>query len=140
MSILRNAVSAVLILALLSLGACATYQYEGAATGGAVGGAAGALLDRSNPWRGGVIGAALGAIFGATISEVSARGARQAAYAGRPVEYRTESGRAVYRAEPVEYNARTDCHKVHERVWQDGRLVKDEIREVCEGEKTEPGY
>ncbi|GAB4388905.1 MAG: glycine zipper 2TM domain-containing protein [Thermodesulfovibrionales bacterium] len=140
MSTLRKAVSAVLVLALLSIGACATYQYEGAATGGAVGGVAGALLDRSNPWRGGVIGAALGAIFGATISEVSVRGARQAAYTGRPVEYRTEDGRGVYRAEPLEYNARTDCHKVHERVWEDGRLVKDQIREVCEAQKTEPKY
>jgi hypothetical protein len=29
---------------------------------------------------------------------------------------------------------------VHEKIWQDGRLVRDEIKEVCEGEKTEPTY
>ncbi|MGC9046225.1 MAG: glycine zipper 2TM domain-containing protein, partial [Thermodesulfovibrio sp.] len=33
-------------------------HYEGAGAGAVVGGVAGALLDKKNPWRGGVIGAA----------------------------------------------------------------------------------
>jgi hypothetical protein len=139
----RKISAVVLALALLALGACATHQYEGAAVGGGVGGVAGALLDNDNPWRGGVIGAALGALFGATIADVSVRGSQEAARTGRPVEYRTttESGRTgMYRADPLEYNPRTKCHKVQERTWEDGKLIRDEIKEVCESEKIERRY
>jgi hypothetical protein len=38
-----------------------------------VGGVAGAILDRHNPWRGGVIGAAIGAVAGWTLTEISER-------------------------------------------------------------------
>ncbi len=137
---MKKAVAIVLILVLLPLAACTQYHTEGAVTGGAVGGIAGALLDHRNPWRGGVIGAALGAVLGATLADISYRGSREAYSTGRPVEYRTEDGRGVYRAEPLEYDARTRCRKVHERVWEDGRLVKDQIREVCEGTRYERGY
>ena len=65
----------------------------------------------------------------------------EAALEGRPVEYRTEDGRGLYRADPVgPYDSRTRCSKIHERVWEDGRLVKDQIREVCEGTKYERRY
>jgi outer membrane lipoprotein SlyB len=140
MSTARKATVILLSLTLLLIGACAQHHYEGAAAGGAVGGMAGAFLDDDNPWRGGVIGAALGAIFGATIADVSVRGAQEAAQTGRPVEYRTENGRGVYRADPLEYSPRTKCHKVQERTWQDGKIVKDEIKEVCESEKIERRY
>jgi hypothetical protein len=136
----RKAISLVMAVVFIFASACATYHYEGAAVGGAVGGTAGALLDNSNPWRGGVIGAALGALFGATITEVAVQGRREAAYSNRPVEYKTEDGRGVYRADPLDYDARTKCRKVQERVWEDERLVKDEIKEVCEGEKYERRY
>jgi len=59
---------------------------------------------------------------------------------GKPVEYRTTDGRGVYRADPIDYDTRTRCHKVQERVWEDGRLIKDEVREVCEGSKSERRY
>jgi hypothetical protein len=140
MSTLRKALAVFVVVSLLAISACATYQYEGAAAGGAVGGLAGALLDHRNPWRGGVIGAALGGILGATLSDISARGAQEVAYTGMPVQYATEDGRGVYRAEPMDYNAQTKCHKVHERVWENGQLIKDRVKEVCEGEKTERTY
>ncbi len=138
---MKKIVSLILLLSLLSLtAACTQYHAQGAGAGGAIGGVAGALLDRRNPWRGGVIGAALGALAGATVTDVSMRASQEAAVSGRPVEYRTTDGRGVYRADPVDYNARTRCHKVNEKVWEDGRLVKDQIREVCESEKTEQRY
>jgi len=134
----------LITLALLSNIACSTHHYEGAAVGGAAGGVAGALLDSKNHWRGGVIGAAIGALAGATIADVSVRGARDAARQNRPVEYRTEDGRGYYRAEPVSQpyypNEHTRCRKVNERVWEDGRLVKDTVKEVCEGERYERRY
>jgi hypothetical protein len=137
---MKRAFSVLSIIALLIVTACTQYHYEGATTGGAVGGIAGALLDSRNPWRGGVIGAALGAVLGATLADISYRASREAYTTGRPVEYRTEDGRGIYRAEPLEYDARTKCRKVHERVWEDGRLVRDSIREVCEGQKYERRY
>ncbi len=138
---MRKITSVITLFALLTLlTACTEYHARGAAAGGAVGGLAGALLDRKNPWRGGVIGATLGGVLGATITDISMQASREAAQTGRPVEYRTTDGRGVYRADPVDYNAHTKCHKIHERVWEDGTLVKDQIKEVCEGEKYERRY
>ncbi|MBM4139892.1 MAG: glycine zipper 2TM domain-containing protein [Nitrospira sp.] len=138
---MKKVISLIVILSLIGLTfGCTQYHAQGAGAGAAVGGVAGALLDRKNHWRGGVIGAALGALAGATFVDVSMRATREAAYSGRPVEYRTEDGRGVYRSEPLDYDARTKCRKVQERAWEDGNLVKDQIKEVCEGEKYERRY
>ncbi len=133
----------LLVLIGVSYG-CTEYQARGAGVGGVLGGIAGAFLDSRNPWRGGVIGGALGALAGATIADVSARANEQAVQTGQPVEYRTDNGQGVYRAEPesrVYYpNARTRCRKVRERVWDHGRLVKDRVREVCTSVEERPEY
>ncbi len=129
---MKKAITILAILALFAVTACTEYEQGGALTGGAIGGVAGALLDHKNPWRGGLIGAGLGAIAGATIADISNRGSREVYEAGRPVEYRTEDGRGRYYAEPMDYDSRTRCRRVHERVWEDDRLVKDQVREVCE--------
>ena len=134
---------AIILMIVLSL-AGTTYaqspQLEGGAAGGIIGGIAGALLDHRNPWRGGVIGAGLGAVAGATIADISARGSNEAAQSGRPVEYRIENGGGMYRAEPVgnpyypdEY---TRCRKVRERIWENDRLERNSVREICESEGT----
>lgn len=117
---------------------CATYRETGGALGGAYGGLAGAVLDRKNPWRGGVIGAALGAIAGATIADVSVQGARQAASAGRPVEYITEDRRATYYAEPEGYDDVKQCRRVREKVYVDGRLVKRRTVLYCDRPDVPP--
>jgi|LGVF01.1.fsa_nt_gb hypothetical protein len=129
-------------LCILLVSSCATSQqtYQGAAGGGALGAAAGALIDKDNSWRGAVIGGALGATLGATLTEISTRAAREAAQADRPVIYQSNDGWQRVEASPVAYNAQTKCHKVREKVWQDGQLVKDRIREVCKGDKTEYTY
>ncbi len=143
---MKKIVSLLLILSFMGLiaGCASRYHSQGAGAGAAIGGISGALLDRKNPWRGGVIGGVLGAILGATLADVSVKASQEAAASGRPVEYRTEDGRGVYRAEPVsDYyrpNERTKCRKVQERVWEEGRLVKDQIKEICEGEKIERRY
>jgi hypothetical protein len=137
---MKKIIAIFMILVLLPLAACTPYHTQGAVTGGAVGGVAGALLDHHNPWRGGVIGAALGAVVGATLADISYRASRESYETGRPVEYRTEDGRGIYRAEPLDYDTRTRCRRIHERVWEDGRLVKDEVREICESRRYERGY
>ncbi|MEW6002808.1 MAG: glycine zipper 2TM domain-containing protein [Nitrospirota bacterium] len=136
---MRKIVSLMVVLALIILTfGCTQYHAQGA--GAVLGGIAGALLDRHNPWRGGVIGGALGAVAGATLTDISMRASRESAVTGRPVEYRTEDGRGVYRADPVSYDEQTRCRKIRERVWEDDRLVKDTTKEVCEGEKFERRY
>ncbi|WP_298438446.1 glycine zipper 2TM domain-containing protein [Geobacter sp.] len=140
MSVKRKGVTLLLLASLTVTSGCTTYQTQGGVTGGAMGGIAGAILDRRNPWRGGVVGAVLGSVAGATISEISVRGSQEAAGAGRPVEYRTEDGRGYYRAEPLEPLRHTRCRKVRERIYENDRLVKDHIKEVCEGEKYEERY
>lgn len=138
---MKKFLSLLLILALLGLVfGCTEYHAQGAGSGAALGGIAGAFLDHRNPWRGGVIGAAIGAVAGATLTDISIRASQEAATHGKPVEYRTEDGRGVYHAEPAEYNAKTKCHKVQERVWEDGKLIKDTTREMCEGEKFDRRY
>lgn len=128
----KNHGRAIMCIAAIGLffTACAPYQYQGGMAGGAIGGIAGALLDYRNPWRGGVIGAALGAVAGATIADISAQGAREAAYDGRPVEYRTEDRRGYYYAEPLEYDSQTHCRRVRERIYEDGQLVRERVKIV----------
>jgi hypothetical protein len=117
------------------------HQPAGSATGSAMGGIAGAILDTRNPWRGGIIGAALGAIAGATIADISAEGARQAAMANRPVEYRSEDHRARYYAEPFGYEPETRCRRVREKTYVDGRLVKKRVIIICDNERLQkPHY
>jgi hypothetical protein len=139
--IMRKIVSLVLVAGMLGLAVgCTPYHAQGAGTGAAIGGISGAIIDHRNPWRGGVIGGVLGAILGATLADVSYKASREAYMSDKPVEYKTEDGRGLYRAEPRGYDERTRCRKIHERVWEDGRLIRDEVREVCEARKTEPRY
>ena len=98
------------------------------------------MIDEHNRWRGAVIGGVLGAALGATVTEISTRAAREAAQTGRPVTYQSNDGWQKVEAAPVAYNARTKCHKVREKIWQDGQLVKDTVKEVCKGDKTEYTY
>jgi hypothetical protein len=114
--------------------------YEGGLIGAVTGATAGAILTSGNKWKGGVIGGVIGAIAGATIAEISKRGAVEAVQTNQPVRYQTEDGRVVYQAEPAGYDAKTKCHKVHEKIYENGKLVKDQIKEVCESEKTERNY
>ena len=138
---MKNTIALAISISILAAAlGCTPYHTEGAGVGAAVGGVSGAIIDSKNPWRGGVIGGVLGAILGATIADVSQKASHEAAMSNRPVEYRTEDGRGVYRADPLGYNDQTRCRKVHERAWENDRLVKDRVREVCEGQRYEKRY
>ena len=96
------------------------------------------LLHLRNPWRGGVIGAALGALAGATIADVSVRGAREVVTVNRPVEYRTDDRRAYYYAEPLGYDEGRRCRRVREKIYLDGRLVKTRTVLYCDQPSPPP--
>ena len=113
---------------------------EGAALGAAVGSVAGLLIDDDNRWRGALIGGLLGGALGGGVTEISQRASREAAYEGRPVAYQSNDGFQRVESSPLGYDEQTRCHKVRERIWQEGDLVKDEVKEVCESERTQPIY
>ena len=131
---------AVITFISFSASSCTKNVQQGAGVGAAVGAAAGALIDDDNRWRGAVIGGALGAALGGTLADISDRASREAAQEGRPVAYESEDGYRRVEASPQGFDEKTKCHKLRERVWEDGRLVKDEIREICESEKVESEY
>ncbi|MEZ0323470.1 MAG: glycine zipper 2TM domain-containing protein [Hydrogenothermaceae bacterium] len=142
---MKKVVALTVVGAFLVTSCAETYRpsqttYEGGLIGAVTGATAGAILTSGNKWKGGVIGGVLGAIAGATISEIAKRGAVEAVQSNRPVRYQTEDGRGVYEAEPMGYDAKTKCHKVHEKIYENGKLVKDQIKEICEGEKVERNY
>jgi surface antigen len=131
--------SAVLVLGLTAslLAACATQPlvttprtYQGAGAGAAVGAGAGALIDSNNRWRGAVLGGALGALAGGTLTEISSRASREAAYENRTVAYQTADGFQRVEARPVK-RAVNGCRTVQERVYQKGQLIQERTREVC---------
>ena len=105
--------------------------HEGARVGSAAGALTGAILDHRNPWRGAVIGGALGAIIMGTVTDISQRAAMEAAQQGKTVWYRTEDGRGLYEAAPLRRAPRSGCTKVIDRVWVDGQLVRETERDVC---------
>ena len=148
MRVVSLLLAVTLMFSALSLFSCANVNpyptsertYQGAAAGGALGATAGLLIDRHNRWRGALIGGLIGAALGGTVTEISQRAAREAAEEGRPVVYQSNDGFQRVEASPVGYDEQSNCHKVRERVWQDDKLVKDEVREVCESDKSEPSY
>lgn len=144
---MRKFTAMFLLLCLCTIsffGCLSTQHYEGATAGAIIGGVSGALLDKRNHWRGGAIGAGLGAILGATIVDVASKGSREAYDSGKRVEYRTEDNRGYYVAEPItDYyykDPNTKCRKVSEKIYENGKIVKDTVKEICESTKTERYY
>lgn len=140
---MKTLLSGFLLVALVlpQLTGCMAHQNAGGTAGAAMGGIAGAILDQRNPWRGGILGAALGAIAGATISDISQQAAREAAYAQKPAEYRTDDRRVRYSAEPLGYDQDRHCRKVREKVYVDGRLYRKRTIVICDqGGYERPSY
>lgn len=110
--------------------ACAPTQsnYEGALGGGAVGAAAGALIDKENPWRGAVIGGALGAAAGSSMAEISKRAASEARTYGKPIYYERSYEGGWQRVEAVpRYGSGTSGRCVEIRTFENGRLVDERL-------------
>jgi hypothetical protein len=117
-----------LALLILPFSACET---ERPLQRGPVGVVPGALADRNDTWRGGAIGAPLGtAIKGRTL-EISAKAVSQAALEGRPIAYLSVDGTQRVEAYPKSKGSLPGCHLVRQRIFQDGVLVGDEIKEAC---------
>jgi len=123
----------VMGLSLFWLSACSSERaYEGTGLGGAAGTIAGALIDRDNGWRGGVIGGALGAALGGGVTEISTRASREAVREEKPVAYQSTDGFQRVEAYPLGKSSKPNCRLVREQIFQDSKMVRDEVREICQ--------
>lgn len=131
-------------LALLA-GACAPVPQgynaqRGAAIGAGVGAVAGQAIGQNteSTLLGAGVGTLLGTIIGNAVDQ-SQQAAREAAMTNKRVVYYDNHGQAV-EAIPGPANQQTQCRKVTKRIWENGRLVKETVEEICEGEKYTREY
>jgi hypothetical protein len=103
---------------------------RGAGTSTMAGADTGVLIDKDNRWRGAAHGAALGGVLTGSVAEISLRAARESVAANRPVTYHSTDGWQRVEAAPGTSGGQ-GCPQVHERVYQDNQLVREQIREVC---------
>ena len=102
--------------------------------GAAVGAGTGALIGQAigGNTQSTLIGLAAGTIIGALVGNAvdqDYQAARDAAHYGKPVIYYDKSGHAV---EAIPEGANDpNCQKVRKRIWEDGKLVKETVEEVC---------
>jgi hypothetical protein len=113
---------------------------RGTGIGAVAGGVAGRLLghDEAGMWLGATIGAALGATIG-TVMDQQREAIIAASQQNRRVVIYDNQGGAI-EAIPGPVNQRTNCKKVTTRHWEGGKLIKEEINEVCTGHKATGTY
>ena len=124
---MKKAVSFILVLASTGLLYGCMYNARSAQGG-------------SNFWRGGVIGGEYKAVAGETLDDISKRSVKEAASSGSPVEYTTEDGGSVFRADPLSYDEKTKCTTVRERVWENKKIVRDQTKDICGGAARNVSY
>ncbi len=102
----------------------------GAATGAGMGALIGQAIGGNTQST--LIGLAAGTILGALVGNAidqDYQAARDAAQFGKPVIYYDKNGHAV-EAIPEGPND-ANCQKVRKRIWEDGKLIKETVEEVC---------
>ncbi len=136
----------IVLMIVVVIGSCASIPKDRYNTqkGALIGAGAGALMGQAigrnteGTLMGLAAGTVLGALVGNTVDQDYAA-ARDAALYEEKVGYYDNQGGAV-EAIPSEVNQQTNCHKVTKRTWKDGKLIKETIEEVCEGEKQSGEY
>ena len=102
----------------------------GAVTGAGMGALIGQAIGGNT--QGTLIGLAAGTILGALVGNAvdqDYQAARDAAYYDKPVIYYDKNGHAV-EAIPEGSND-PNCQKVRKRVWENGKMIKETVEEVC---------
>ena len=124
-----------LILSVL-LVSCAHYPPDryntqaGALTGAGMGALIGQAIGGNT--QGTLIGLAAGTILGALVGNAvdqDYQAARDAAQYGKPVIYYDKDGHAVEAIPEGSNNA--NCQQVRKRVWENGKMLKETVEEVC---------
>ncbi len=134
-----------LAFTLTMISSCAT-ESENVALGTAAGAAIGASVSHDK-WKGAVIGGIIGAVAGEAYHQIQQQAINEAVAKQQPVAYQRQTNKGWERveADPISnqyYNPsrHTTCQKVHVRIIENGRLVKDRIKEVCKGTKETDEY
>lgn len=135
--------SVVLIIGIASCASLPKDRYN-TQKGAAIGAGTGALIGQAigHNTEGTVIGLAAGTILGALVGNAIDQDyavAKEAAHYDKRVVYYDRQGSAV-EAIPMGVNQKTDCRKVTKRTWKNGKLIKETIEEICEGEKQSKEY
>ncbi len=115
---------------------------ERAQAGGILGAGGGAAIGQAvgHDTVSTVLGAVAGGLLGYAVGNEIDKATQQAAATGRPAIYNSPEGRVEAVPQGGDYYDpnRGHCHIVRTRKWSHGRLVKDEAREVCMGERRAP--
>ncbi len=90
------------------------------------------LVEKTTSWRGGAIGASLGNPIEGNIAQISAQASREAAREERPTVYLSLDGFQRVETLPVGKSKSAQCRLVREKIFQEGKLIRDEIKEVCQ--------
>jgi hypothetical protein len=102
----------------------------GAVTGAGMGALIGQAIGGNT--QGTLIGLAAGTILGALVGNAvdqDYQAARDAAYYDKPVIYYDKNGHAVEAIPEGSNNA--NCQQVRKRVWENGKMIKETVEEVC---------
>lgn len=127
----------ILTLALsLFYASCAHYPPDryntqaGALTGAGMGALIGQAIGGNT--QGTLIGLAAGTILGALVGNAidqDYQAARDAALYDKPVIYYDKNGKAV-EAIPEDSND-PNCRQVRKRIWENGKMIKETVEEIC---------
>jgi hypothetical protein len=128
----------IILILLLSflLVSCATVPLDlyNTQKGATIGAGLGALIGQAigGNTEGTLMGLAAGTILGALVGNAvdqDYQAARDAAKYGKPVIYYDNSGHAV-EAIPEGIDD-PNCQKVRKRIWENGKLIKETVEEIC---------
>jgi hypothetical protein len=91
----------------------------------------GTFIDRETQWRGMVLGGPFASPVSGNLQEVSHRAGQETIRNQMPVIYLSLDGRLRLEAVWLEKEKNGLCHLVRERLYQDGQLVREEVKKVC---------
>jgi len=92
----------------------------------------GTLLDQEKTWRGMVLCGAFGPPIKGKLSEISRRAAEEAIGKKMPMVYLTTDGFQRLEVQVLEEDQKDRCALIQERIYQDGVLAREEIKQFCE--------
>jgi hypothetical protein len=116
---------------LLLAGGCATLDVEPDKADPGVILDTGAYTDRETQWRGMVLGGPFQAPVTGRLLEISRRAGQETISRQMPVVYLSLDGRQRLEAVWLGKGKDDPCHLVRERLFQDGQMVREEVKKVC---------
>jgi hypothetical protein len=92
----------------------------------------GTLLEQEKSWRGMALGGAFGSPIKGKVDEIGRRAAEEAIRNKMPMVYLTTDGFQRLEVQVLEEDQKERCSLIQERIYQDGALVREEIKRFCE--------